>query len=437
MENKFLTDFFSLLKLEKINYCVLRNYEGLPNSLNGSDLDILVSKTDLVMFYNILNNILELNNGKVIVKYGELTPRICVAGVINNQYYGIQFDIHENILPYQTSNMFPVDFLLSRTNNYNDILVANDDDANLIAFLKEILYNSNCKEKYFLEAKKSWHKNQDLYEDLLLPVYNENFISLLSSTLSSDFQNTNISDLSNYARALLTKGISVKTRNLKSKIARFYRFFNPPGFTIAIMGTDGAGKTTIIEKIKEPLNEAVHNSLFYEHMRPNLIPNIAQLFGKKKQEGPVINPHSSKASGVLGSLFRLFYYSFDYIFGYLIKVYPMMVKKSAIWIFDRYYYDYMIDQKRARINLPKWVINSMNIIIPSPDLILCFGAKPEIIFDRKPELPLKEVTKQVNKLKQFCINNNKAVWIDTEKSIEDTVEETFETIVNKMSDRYE
>jgi len=433
--NNFLYNFFKNLQNENIRYSVLRNYEGLPNSLNGSDLDILVSKNDVSKFYDLLNQTLELNNGKIIVQYGKLTPRVCIAGVIENNYYGVQFDVHEGILPYKVFDMFPVEFVLDRSKLHNGILVANDDDADILSFLKEILNNQTCKEKYFLAAKKSWQKD-NIYKIELKKMYTKEFIKQFDLVMNNTYDEVKIKELSILGSKYLTNGINKKVKILKSKLERMYRFFKTPGFIVAVMGTDGAGKTTIIDKITEPLKEAVHNALFYEHMRPNLIPNIAQLFGKKKQEGPVVDPHSSKPSGIFGSLVRLFYYSFDYIFGYLLKIYPMTVKKSSIWIFDRYYYDYMIDPKRARINLPQWTINTMGYFIPKPDLVLCFGADPKVIFDRKPELLLEEITEQVNKLKEFCDKNDKAIWIDTGKSIDDSVKEAFTTILEKMNERY-
>lgn len=432
----FLKVFFEQLSIYQIKYCVLRNYESLPESLGGSDLDILISKEDVLAFYEVLDFVLSETNGKIIVQYGKLTPRICIAGVIQKKAYGIQLDVHEGILPYQTTSAFPVEFLFSRVNRYNNILVADNDDADLIAFLKVILNNGRCKEKYFEDAKKSWSKNRSLYVDVLLPLYNEEFIKILTMTLQNDYDQIQISKLAYYGKSLLTKGLSTHIRNLLSRVNRFYRFFKPPGFTIAVLGTDGAGKTTIIDAIKEPLNEAVHNALFYEHMRPNLIPNIAQLFGKKQQIGPVTNPHAAKPSGFVGSSLRLLYYSFDYIFGYWFKVYPVMVKTSSIWIFDRYYYDYLIDQKRARINLPMWMIKGMMFFIPKPDLILCLGAEPEVIHNRKPELPLGELTKQVSELKVFNQSEYRAVWIDTGKSLDGSVQQALETIVNRMASRY-
>ena len=435
IENIFLEDFFLTLSDGSIKYCVLRNYETLPETLNGSDLDILVALEDVEKFNTNLDKLLLKYNGKILVKYGKTTPRICILIHFKNQFYGIQLDVHEGVLPYKTSNMFSVDLMLKRSKIYNDILVADDNDANIVAFLKEVLHNKTCKEKYFLLAQESWKKN-DCYKKELLDIYSKSFIDELNDVLLNSYEKSNIQKLAQKGQKLLTAGLSTKVKILKSYSDRLYRFKNTPGVTIAMLGTDGAGKTTIIDKILKPLNEAVHNAVYYEHMRPNLIPNIAQLFGKEKQTEAISNPHASKPSGLLGSTLRLFYYSFDYIIGFWLKIYPVMVKKSSIWIFDRYYYDYMIDPKRARISLPTWVINGMNFFIPKPDLILCFGAEPSIIYQRKPEHTLEEVRKQVDKLKIFCEKNSSSVWIDTGVSIDKSVEETLITISSMMSKRY-
>lgn len=434
--NRFLQTFFDILNAGEVSYCVLRNYLHLPKSLNGSDLDILVVQKDVEKFYLLLNDILDRTNGKIIVQYGSLAPRICIIGGKSNSWYGVQIDVHAGILPYKTSHMFSVDLVLSRARIYKGILVAHDDDAALIAFLKEILNNKKCSKKYFEIAKSSWKNNRTFYIPELAKIYDEKFVSLLSDILVGTYDQEKTFKLAQVGQNCLTKNKSTKVRNFKSRISRLYRIIHPPGYSIAVLGTDGAGKTTVINAIREPLNEADHNALFYEHMRPNLLPNIAQLFGGKKQSGPVTDPHAAKPSGLLGSLLRLLYYSVDYIWGYWIKIYPIMVKKSSIWIFDRYYYDYLIDPKRARINLPDWIIKSVKFFIPDPDLILCLGAEPVTIHNRKPELPLDEVMIQVRKLKKFCDNEKKAVWIDTSNSIEETVNQVMNTISNKMAERF-
>ena len=435
MINNFLNNFFNSLNNNSVRYCVLRNYKTLPETLNGSDLDILIDINDVNKFYTLLDEVLINSNAKIITKYGKLTPRICIAGISNNNLFGLQLDVHEGILPYKIFEMFSADFLLSRVKVHNNIFVANNNDSDLIAFLKEILNNSICKKKYFNSVKRVLQE-ENIYKNSLLSIYGEEFVNMLDKTMNSEYNEENIKKLSKLAKNNIINNITKRVQVIFSSLGRSYRFINTPGFTIAFLGTDGAGKSTIIDNITPALNEAVHNSLHYEHMRPNFIPNISQLFSKKKYTGPTTNPHAAKPSGFLGSLFRLFYYTLDYTFGYFIKIYPQNVKKSSIWFFDRYYYDYLIDPKRARINLPQWIIKAVSYIIPKPDVIICLGANPDVIFKRKPELPLTEIKIQVKKLKKFAEENKNSYWIDTEKSIEDSTNQVFKLIIDNMSKRY-
>lgn len=206
----------------------------------------------------------------------------------------------------------------------------------------------------------------------------------------------------------------------------------PKGFSIAFLGTDGAGKSTIISHLTPILKELYPDSVYYEHLRPNKFPSIASLMGKKDEfNGPALNPHSKKTSGPFGSFFRWSYYLLDYTVGYGIKVFPKKAFTSCVWIFDRYYYDYRIDKRRTRVDLPDWVLKFGQWIIPEPDIIFCLGADPELIFARKPELTIDEVHRQVEKLKLFSLENKKAIWIDTSDSIEKSVEDVMLTI-NKL-----
>lgn len=48
MIKNFLKHFFDQLSLQNIKYRVLLNYQQLPYSIGGSDLDMLVDKSDEV-----------------------------------------------------------------------------------------------------------------------------------------------------------------------------------------------------------------------------------------------------------------------------------------------------------------------------------------------------------------------------------------------------
>ncbi len=203
--------------------------------------------------------------------------------------------------------------------------------------------------------------------------------------------------------------------------------------TIAFLGTDGSGKSTIISALK-PWVEEHYGFVVYEHMRPNFFPSLAVATGKRKasEESHTVctNPHGSKSSGLLGSVIRLTYYWLDYTWGYYKKVYH---SKDTIWFFDRYYYDYYVDQKRSRINVPKWILNIYGWFVPSPDLTICLGGDPSLIYSRKPETSLEEVACQNQILKKFAQKHKHSVWIDTTRTIDESVNAAKKAVQDLMS----
>lgn len=224
------------------------------------------------------------------------------------------------------------------------------------------------------------------------------------------------------------------------RVKTYMRLFSKrPGYVIVVEGTDGSGKSTIINHITPILNEAFHKYVFYNHLRPKLIPDLGVFLGKKSahEMGHVnSNPHGQSQSGLLGSLIRWGYYMIDYTLGYMCKIWPQIHSKSKIFIFDRYYYDYYWDQKRSRTCLPSWIIRIGEIIVPKPDLILCLGGSPSKIYERKPETSIMEVSRQNLIIKQFCEMHDNAVWIDTTNNIEESCKESMAACYNVMSKRF-
>ena len=130
------------------------------------------------------------------------------------------------------------------------------------------------------------------------------------------------------------------------------------------------------------------------------------------------------------------YYMIDYTFGYFKKVWPQIHTKSKVFIFDRYYYEYYLDQKRSRTNLPQWIIRFGELFLPNPDLILCLGGDPVKIYDRKPEKSLDEVKRQTEAFKKFCREMKNAVLIDTMVLPEESVKAALGACYEVMSKRF-
>ncbi|TVZ16944.1 hypothetical protein [Maribacter sp. MAR_2009_72] len=432
-ESSFLSDFFFNLNNSSIKYCVLRNYNLLPYSAGESDLDILINSTDAIEFTNLITNTAKTFNGKVVSYIdSDICPRICILGSDCNGW-GLMVDLHYDIITYRGYTILSNKNVWLNTFQYNKIITALNPKADaLIGLFKELLNNETCTEKYYLDFQKLALDKEfldDIFKDL-----NKSWLTAeLLKCKNINYSNQEINRLVNE----LNKAFPKKSVNLFKKVKKFNRLFSQPGFTIAFLGTDGSGKTTLINSINLPLNEAFHKKVFYEHMRPNFIRSIAQLTGKNKTDKVVTNPHQGKPSGFIGSFLRWLYYMFDYTFGFYFKIYRSKATTCCVWIFDRYYYDYLVDPVRARIKLPKWIIKLGQIIIPEPDIIFCLGADSKHIYNRKPELSLKEVDRQVKQLEKFCQHHKNAVWIDTSQDVSVATTIVLENLVNSMGKRFE
>lgn len=429
--NELVQELFYQLNTQHISYCVLRNYESLPHNTGGSDIDMWIDAKDEGRFLSILSSLNQCDNF-TLVSYIEddFCPKVCYQTMTG----GMQIDIFKGGIYYQNNVMIPGSVLCKHLKSFNGVVVLDDSLANLVAALKEILNNGRCEDKYL----KPLYKNKTIYSAAYLkenlPQFNELFIEALFDALQNETIHLQVSTLCRIGR-----------RNIKRnplwcyKIKKIKRWFSPPGYVIAVLGTDGSGKSTIIDAITPWLNEGFHNSVVYNHLRPNVFPDLGVLLGKKeKSEKPIVvsDPHAEKPSGLMGSLVRWGYYMLDYTIGYLKSVYPVVHTKSKVFIFDRYYYDYYVDQKRSRTSLPQWILRLGELFVPNPDLILCLGGDPKKIYERKPETSLEEVTLQTEKLHKFCEKRKNAAWVDTTLPLDETLENAKTSIVEMLTPRF-
>lgn len=431
--NSFLISFFDFLNNKNTDYCVLRNYNMLPNTTNGSDLDLWVSSNCVTDLIHILK---EISKSCKCYLVSYLDNKYCPKYCFQNYEEGLQIDIFIGNIYFQNKKMIDENSIKNNIVSYNGIRVLEDKFANLISLIKEIINNGKCKDKFItpIYTYKDFYSKEYLESNLLL--FKTEFISLLYRSINESTIKENVHKLTLLGRKSISSKVGLFLYGIK-KTTRLLSL--RPGYVIAILGTDGSGKSTIINNITPILNEGFHNGIIYNHLRPNVIPDLGVVMGKKEKKedvNVVSNPHAEKQSGFMKSIVRWGYYMIDYTLGYLKAVYPVIHSKSKIFIFDRYYYDYYIDQKRSKTNLPNWVLKFGEFFVPKPDIILCLGGDPEKIYNRKPETSLEEVTKQTNALKEFYKNHKNAVWIDTCTDIQTSTDKAMNAICDMMAKRF-
>jgi len=208
------------------------------------------------------------------------------------------------------------------------------------------------------------------------------------------------------------------------------RWIRPPGLCVAILGPDGSGKSSVIARYA-PQMETFFNGSEYFHLRPRLLGAAAA------GSTPNTDPHGQSARGALMSTVKAIYLWADYVLGYLLRVYPRMAGSKLV-IFDRYYHDLLVDERRFRYSGPRWLARLIARAIPLPDLMLILDAPPEVVQARKQEVSAAESARQAEAYRAVALSRmmrGRAVLIDASLPLDEVVQECADCTVALLARR--
>ena len=166
------------------------------------------------------------------------------------------------------------------------------------------------------------------------------------------------------------------------------------GKIIAVVGIDGSGKSTLIDKV------GFKSFHFYELVR-----------------------NSSKKRVVTNKK----YYKLRFFVGTILKIYlPNLLKyvkykffSESLVVFDRYSYDYLISLRKEK-SIYNTILYHMFYFFPSPDLVIFLKVSPEVAFERKKEFDVKYLDNRQKALSHVLklVKSSKLKVIDSSINIE-------------------
>jgi thymidylate kinase len=136
--------------------------------------------------------------------------------------------------------------------------------------------------------------------------------------------------------------------------------------------------------------------------------------------GPPSDPRGKNSRPTPLSLLFLAYHWIGFWIGYLRYVLPARIKNRAV-IGDRYSYDFLLDPKRLRLQLPKWLLKVASMTVPKPDMALGLLADPGKIVARKNELSKSEIEAYQANLMKLCHGAKHIHRLNADGSIEENV----------------
>ena len=212
-------------------------------------------------------------------------------------------------------------------------------------------------------------------------------------------------------------------------IHRFiFRVTNPTGAFISFLGTDGSGKSSIINKLLPDIDWIFRKNKII-HFRPAVL-------DKKSENIIVSNPHANQPRSKIISILKLIYYYLDFLIGYIKIVKPNLIGSSLL-IFDRYFYDIIVDPLRYRYGASNLLVEALSKIVPKPNIVFILNSSEDILYKRKQELSIDELKRQIHAYNSLSKKISKSILIDASQDLKVVVENVKFYLLSYMNNRTE
>lgn len=437
-----LTDIFDIMDREFIDkYVVMNKYDEVPDKL-PSDLDMCITPRDFKRLDYIMMKVSNGSKLPIIQKiwHGYQKCAYLLSPLEPQVRFRLQLDFFTDFSVKATPLLIGYKDMQIETRTYGRFTVPSYRMEYVFLLMRRIFKNDFDK-AHLVPIQAAMNGDKFGAKDYLANYFDE----VTSNKINSLVESGNIVALQEM-RNELWKKLQQLSKNRSRGIYKFkfkmmevrrkmYRIQYPVGYCIALLSPDGGGKTSVFKCLEETCWGNFHG-ITKMYFRPHLLKNPGMLNPLNPVPESVDNPdpHGKTPNGLIKSLIRYFYYNIDYILGYNFLVRKLNIQKQLV-IFDRYYYDYFVDIRRYRYSFPSWIPKAFAWCIPIPDTIFILEGTPQILYNRKKELPLAEIERQVSAYHKIADMYNNAVIINVDEPLEKVVSKITHIILLRKAQR--
>lgn len=439
----FLQSLFKKLEDDGIRYCVLHSYEKILDEPVG-DIDLSIMDIDRNNLWEIIYKVAKEINIKPIQKFYYDIP----YGVkyIFSTGYPEQPRIELDFLQDNKGiNRYLIDSstLIYNRNKFRGFYIANNEIEFIYYFIKKIK-KREIKDETRKRLAEIYDKNRHNCIKLLIDYFGLREFKIAEKLLfDNDLSKNQVENIiyklnkSLYYKQWIMRPGKILYAILYLFKRTWHRVSKPEGLVISFLSPDGGGKSTLAGELAQAIGWAFDGRIQRLHWRPGLLPFPHRLLKPKEWKEPEpakTDPHGGPDQSGLLSLCRFFYYTADYLLGFIPKILWPKIRFNLV-ILDRYYYDFLIDRRRFNLNIPEFLPRLFLPLIPKPDMVFLLTGDPEEIYNRKKELRLEEIERQISEMKILARKLPNAYEINTSRPLPDVVEEIKEIIINYLAER--
>ena len=413
--------FLKYLKNKNINYVITNGYKELFGSLSSeNDVDILFRRRDFLNIEKTIKDFCKKEDFKIVQIYHQevYAKNIFLYSdktqeILNLDIYG---KLHKNEYEY-----FSEVSIFENLTEYKGVSVLAKHQEFFHYFLKKISKRDLSK-PVFTYLRELYFQDQSKCSETLRSQLNTTGVIVKEA-----FENDDLSLILKEKNLILgdvQKGKVNLRYWLKDKIRILNRIIKPTGISIAFLGPDGSGKTTVINGLTS--SNLPFRKTDYFHLKP--------IYTSSKVNEVTSDPHKFKPYNKLKSYSKLLYFLYQYNFGWIRNIIPLKIKSSLI-IFDRYFDDLIADNKRYRYGGGNGIAKFFRFFIKKPSLYFVLVTDAKTIYKRKQEVAFSELENQIFKYKSLA-DNQRYFEIDVSESPSEIVKNVYRILMNKMNERY-
>jgi hypothetical protein len=426
--SEFLAAPFEAFAREGLPSCVLRNYEGFPNSNIGNDLDFLILPAQLPRAIRAIRSI----SGVRVVGFSEreFVANLFLEGTSSAPgARAIQVDFFWN-LSYRGLSYLPAEAVLQdaiprQAGDLNFVVPSPVHEA-IISLFASLLHGGWLKEKYFPQVQRTFTSNGPEVIAALIPQFGSRVSAeLLNAVVEGDRKRV-LGCIKPLRSSLTRRSMMRRPFSSSLAIARYYlrevaaRFSRRNYESVCILGTGAYDRTRLVNDLLPILKSS------------------AQVV--EKREFTVGPPTSGETSGPgdagENNARRVRVSLVGAAKGLILEWIRQFKgrKNLKLCLNESSYCELFIDRKRYEYSGPAWFAKLALTLMPSPDLWIFLD--PALALDRPDGNELsKETPGEFEAYRSFMRTCKRYVTLDANKPAARVTEDAYAAIINALAER--
>jgi thymidylate kinase len=412
---------FELLNSNRIQFCVSHGHEGFPNDI-GEDVDLIIpAEVTAQKLSSLFKSHQSQLQATVVRQHGRYftlqtnetteAPQLLALDfqsdvIINGRALRPASEILKTAVPVD-SYKIPA--------NVNECLI----------IVARAVSRGRMKPARATYLRQLFAQHRDACHASLLKIWQPSSVKTIEKAALSGNWDAMINTSSNLKSELdaFLQGQPTIAKPKANVVWRMVkRVITPPGFHIAFLGPDGAGKSSIIDVLERDMPQ-VFDSVY--------VAGFAPPFFRLWAKGPIKTdqPHSHKMRSYHVSLLRAAWWFVFQLCNHVIL--RVMKMQNMLVINDRYFHDILVDQIRYRYGGPIWALELVKMVTPSPDAFILLDGPAELIQARKKEVPVEVTAQQLREYRAVVTAEKNHHLVDVSQPLNTVLHDVFRIVLRR------